>query len=75
VSLYVNDTQVQITPWDIRLMFGEISSVPTPANPAIVVKQTGEIRMSLTHAKKVAKVLVQQIALYEATIGPIPTID
>jgi hypothetical protein len=71
VSLYVNDTQVQVSPWDIRLILGVIESVPSPQNPAFVIKQVGEVRMSPQHAKKVAQVLANQIALYEKQIGPI----
>lgn len=75
VSLYVNDTQVQVTPWDIKLIFGEITSVPTPENPAIIIKQIGEVRMSPQHAKKVTQVLLQQLEHYERTVGPIPLPD
>jgi hypothetical protein len=71
VSLYTNDTQIQLTPWDFRLIFGQIASVPTPDNPTIVVKAVGEIRMSPQHAKKIALILLTQIAHYEEKIGPI----
>lgn len=73
VSLYVNDTQVQVTPWDFRFIVGVIDGVPTPNEPTIRIKQTGEIRMSPSHAKKVAQVLLAQLANYEEKIGPIPT--
>ena len=71
VSLYVNDTQVQVSPWDIRLILGLIEGVPTAENPTVLVRQIGEIRMSPQHAKKVAQVLVNQIANYEKSVGPI----
>jgi hypothetical protein len=71
VSLYVNYTQVQVTPWDVRFMLGVIDGVPSPENPTVLIKQIGEIRMSPQHAKKVAQVLVNQIANYEKNIGPI----
>ena len=75
VSLYVNDTQVQITPWDLRLMFGVISGLSNEDNILISVMQLGEIRMSPQHAKKLSQILAKQVAAYEATFGSIPQID
>jgi hypothetical protein len=72
VSLYVNDTQVQVSPWDFRFLLGVIQGLPTEENPKILIKQIGEIRMSPQHAKKVAQVLAGQIELYERLVGPIP---
>jgi hypothetical protein len=74
VSLYANDTQVQVTPWDIRIMFGLITAVESSEgqSAAITVSQIGEVRMSPQHAKRVAIVLMQQIQNYEKTVGPIP---
>ena len=72
ISLYVNDTQVQVSPWDIRFMFGVIEGLPSPNSPTVLIKQIGEIRMSPQHAKKVAQVLNNQLASYEKNIGPIP---
>jgi hypothetical protein len=72
VSLYANDTQIQLTPWDFRLIFGQIANVPTPENPTIQVRQIGEVRMSPQHAKKITLILIGQLKHYEETIGPIP---
>jgi hypothetical protein len=71
-SLYTNDTQVQVSPWDIRLVFGMISEPATVEKPTVTVHTVGEVRMSPQHAKVVAAILVQQIKLYEESIGPIP---
>jgi hypothetical protein len=71
VSLYSNDTQIQMTPWDVRLIFGEIEDVKVEG-PAIKIRLTGEVRMSPQHAKRVAMILIQQLRGYEETIGPIP---
>src|SRR5262249_46715777 len=65
VTLYVNDTQIQYTPWDIRFLLGVIETLATPENPRVVVKQLGEIRMSPQHAKRFAQVLTQQLSHYE----------
>ena len=72
VSLYVNDTQIEVTPWDFRFTFGEITRAPTADNPTVGVKSTGEIRMSPQHAKKLAEILVQTLQRYESAIGKIP---
>lgn len=72
VSLYSNDTQVQVTPWDIRLIFGEISEISKAEQSIIRIKSTGEVRMSPQHAKRVAALLVKQIEFYESKVGAIP---
>ena len=72
VSLYANDTQFQTSPWDFRLIFGVIDAVPTNENHTVVVKQTGEVRMSPQHAKKITQLLLEQLAGYEKRFGPIP---
>lgn len=72
VSLYANDTQIQVSPWDFRFMFGLITVAPSEDSPNVVVTQIGEVRMSPEHAKRVAMVLVQQIRNYEQSVGPIP---
>jgi hypothetical protein len=74
VSLYSNDTQVQVSPWDVRLIFGMITQPPSAQQPSptIHVTQVGEVRMSPQHAKKVVQILLAQIQGYEERIGPIP---
>jgi hypothetical protein len=71
-SLYANDTQIQTTPWDIRLIFGEIAEPPTEERPTVVITVLGQVRMSPQHAKLVAKLLVEQLEAYEKRVGPIP---
>lgn len=72
VSLYANDTQVQISLWDVRLIFGLISNIPSPQDKSVQVTTVGEVRMSPQHAKQVTMILVQQLKLYEERMGPIP---
>jgi len=71
VILYANDTQVQTTPWDIRLVFGRIGSMPSQADPVLMIEQVGEVSMSPQHAKRVASILQAQIDAYERQVGPI----
>lgn len=72
VSLYTNDSQVQITPWDFRLIFGLIANMPTAEDPSVLVNIIADVRMSPQHAKRLAMVLVQQVQNYEQNVGPIP---
>ena len=69
VSIYANDTQLQLSPWDVRLIFGVIDEVATQEKPFSIVKLLGEVRMSLHHAKKVAEILAAHIELYEKATG------
>ena len=74
VSLYANDTQIQLSPWDIRLIFGLISEPATVERP-VIVKTIGEVRMSPQHAKKVVQILERQLTAYENALGSIPVPD
>ena len=69
-TFYANDTQMQITPWDLRLTFGVIQDVQAEP-PVAIIEQVGEVRMSLQHAKRIVLVLVEQLRIYEQTVGPI----
>jgi hypothetical protein len=74
-SLYANDVQVQTTPWDIRLIFGEITDVGSPDEPNVTVRQLGEVRLSLPLAKRLAMIVVDQLKNLEQVLGqeiPIP---
>ena len=72
VSLYVNDTQVQISPWDVRMIFGEIADPATKERPTVRVKSLGEVRMSPQHAKRLVKILARLLVGYEKRFGVIP---
>jgi uncharacterized protein DUF3467 len=72
VRIYANDMQAQTTPWDVRLIFGQISGTPTTNDPTLTVRQVGEVSMSPQFAKRVAVILLGQLEQYERTIGPIP---
>jgi hypothetical protein len=71
-SIYANDVQVQTTPWDLRLIFGEITNVPTSKDPIVDIMQLGELRLSPQLAKKMTEVLLDQLSTYEANVGEIP---
>ncbi len=73
VSIYTNDIQVQVSPWDLRLLLGVI--VGMPANPptgSVDVSLLADVRMSPQMAKKIAMILATQVERYEQTFGAIP---
>jgi hypothetical protein len=71
-SAYVNDVQVQMSPWDIRLVFGRVDEPATPNKPTVTIKQLGELHMSLELAKRLAMIVIEQLRAYEGRFGQIP---
>lgn len=71
-SVYANDLQMQTTPWDIRLIFGLITSTPVDNTGVVTVTQLGELRLSPQLAKLVTMILTQQLRGYEEQFGEIP---
>ena len=71
-SAYTNDVQVQTSPWDMRMIFGEIATPATTQVHRVVINQLGEVRMSPQLAKTVAMIMVKQLRVYESRFGPIP---
>jgi hypothetical protein len=61
-----------LSPWDVRLIFGEISQPATIERPINVITLTGEVRMSPQLAKRVTTILDDQLRKYEQINGPIP---
>jgi hypothetical protein len=70
VSIYANDINVMLTPWDFRLRIGQLDAVDVQANEAIVTI-LADVRMSPPHLKKLVQVLTKQLEHYETHIGPI----
>jgi Protein of unknown function (DUF3467) len=72
VSIYANDIQIHTSPWDVRLVLGEMGDIVAAENPAYSVKEIGELRISPQLAKKLMMLLGQQIQTYESIFGEIP---
>ena len=70
VSLYANDAQIQMSPWDVRIILGTIEN--RNSADAVQVKEIGELRLSPQFAKRLTMILIQQLKGYEATLGMIP---
>lgn len=71
LSIYTNDIQIQTSPWDLRISMGIIADIS--GDPPIVnVKHLADVNMSPQLAKKVAKILTDQLDIYEEQFGEIP---
>jgi len=72
-SIYTNDMQVSTSPWDIRIVLGQVEDVLMITDkPVLTVTQLGEVRMSVQIAKRLTLMLVDQLKSYEAMFGSIP---
>jgi hypothetical protein len=72
-SAYTNDMQVSVSPWDIRIVFGELGDLEGSVDkPRLNIKQIGEVRMSVQIAKRLAMMLMENLQNYETAMGPIP---
>ena len=71
VSLYANETQVAITPWDVCLRLGLLVEGGGGVNDTIVVSRLADVRMSLPHVKKLMEILTHVIEQYERQIGAV----
>jgi hypothetical protein len=67
-SIYANNAQVRVLPWDIRIDFGEVSEI---TGGEFVVERKAYITMSPTHAKAFLKVLEDDLSNYEKQFGKI----
>ena len=70
-AYYTNNTRVETSRFDVRLRFGNIIETNKETN-GVTVRYLADLRMSLEHAKVIAKILAEQIRTYEETFGKIP---
>lgn len=68
-SVYSNNVQFTISPWDVVFMFGENQGVKD--NQILLVEQTVRVVMSPQHAKVFSQVLRDQINKFEEAFGTI----
>jgi uncharacterized protein DUF3467 len=66
--VYSNHAGVQVSTWDIRIMFAEI----TPVVGGNEIQQRANVVMTPAHAKALAYLLAQHIEIYEQANGEIP---
>jgi hypothetical protein len=67
VRIYSNAANMEVTPWDFKIVFGELKR--TDGKP--VIEQSVEITMSPQHAKALAGMLSTNVREYETQIGEI----
>lgn len=72
VSIYTNDIQVQTSPWDMRLLLGEISRFPTHEDAVLGINLLGEVRLSPQCARRFVAIMLEQLNGYEERFGKIP---
>jgi len=71
-SIYANDVNIQTSPWDMRLRFGDIVGITDASDPTVNVKVMGDVKISLQLAKKLVGIMLGQLQSYEENIGEIP---
>lgn len=67
VRLYSNAANMEVTPWDFKIIFGELKK----SEGKLVIEQSVQITMSPQHAKALADVLSTNVREYEKTVGEI----
>jgi hypothetical protein len=68
-SIYSNATNLEVTPWDFKFIFGVLVKPPTGSIPKI--ESLTEVIMSPQHAKALLGILENNIQEYEKKIGKI----
>jgi hypothetical protein len=68
-SVYCNNANIAIAPWDIRLIFSEIVIAGNTEKPVHVLRAS--IAMNPAHAKALAVSLSAAVAAYETQFGQI----
>jgi Protein of unknown function (DUF3467) len=66
-KLYANAANIEVTPWDFKLIFGELKRSGTTFS----IEQHFEVAMSPQHAKALSNLLNQNLREYEQQIGEI----
>lgn len=71
---YANNTQVTISPFDVRLIFGEIVKADLE-KATLIVRLQASVAMSPQHAKAMLLLLKRQLDLYESKFGSVPVLS
>ncbi len=67
-TVYSNQVQVVISPWDLRFIFAELEEATAEE---MVVTERVRIAMSPAHARAFLELLSRQLDKYEGGFGPI----
>ncbi len=70
-TIYSNNVQLRVSPWDFKFTFGEVIEV---TEDSFEIKDKVVVYMSPQHAKAFADVMVKNLAQYEKNVGKIPNV-
>jgi hypothetical protein len=68
-SIYINNTEMGLSAWDVRVKLGEILGQKDGGN--LIVRNHGMIVMAPAHAKAFLEALQTTVSLYEEKFGEI----
>ncbi len=71
-ALYANNVQIEGTFWDLKLAFGEIVKAD---ETSLVTRDRVTVTISPQLAKRLAKILVDNVEGYERKFGKIPEVQ
>ncbi|MGH2508997.1 MAG: DUF3467 domain-containing protein [Ktedonobacteraceae bacterium] len=69
-TIYSNVIRTGITPFDVRIVFGQVAE-PTPGDPAQQIDDLTTVIMSAEEAKAMISIVQQAVQGYEALYGEI----
>ena len=69
-TIYANVIRTGITPFDVRIIFGQVAE-PTPGDPVQQVDDLATVIMSAEEAKAMLVIMQQAVDGYEAMYGEI----
>jgi len=68
VRTYANNAQLEVSNWDFRLIFGEVTG---REGETLCVEQRVAVAMSPQHTKALLELLTRHVAAYEERVGQI----
>jgi len=68
VTVYSNNAEIQLTPWDFRIRLGHIQQA---TENLLEIEDVAAIYMSPPHMKAFVEAASQNLAKYESLFGPI----
>jgi hypothetical protein len=72
VSIYANNVELNVSPWDFRFRLGHIIEA---TDESVSIEETAHVYMSPQHAKAFLKVLSGTLQRYEDKFGPIVDVE
>lgn len=67
IKVYANSANIEVTPWDVKFVFGELNRIDN----VVKIEESVAVTMSPQHAKALLGVLANNIRAYEEQVGEI----